>query len=89
MRMSMRIAVNMSLPKELVDELDDVAGARNRSAFVEDAVRHRLRREQMRVAWQDAAGSLHAEDYPHWSTSEKVQEWVRERRREQTDVGSE
>jgi len=89
MRMAMRIAVNMSLPRDLVEELDDVAGPRNRSAFVEGAVRDRLRREQMRRVWQDAAGSLRAEDYPHWSTSEKVQEWVTERRREQTDAGSE
>lgn len=89
MRMAMRIAVNMSLPKDLVEELDDVAGPRNRSAFVEGAVRDRLRREQMHRAWRDAAGSLREEDYPHWSTSENVQEWVRLSRREQTDVGSE
>lgn len=37
------------------------------------------------MKWRD----LEAEDYPHWSTPEKVVEWVRERRVEATDPGPE
>lgn len=84
-RMSLRIAVNMSLPKNLIDELDEVAGARNRSAFVEDAIRYRLRREQMRRGWESARGSW--KDHPDFPTSESVVEWVRARRAESTDPG--
>lgn len=84
MRMGVRVPVNMTLPKDLVDKLDEIAGPRNRSAFVEDSVRYRLRREEMRLAWQSVAGSLRPADYPEWATTEKVQGWVRERRREQT-----
>ncbi len=82
-RMSLRIAVNMSLPKNLIDELDEVAGARNRSAFVEDAIRYRLRREQMRRGWESARESW--KDHPDFPTSESVVEWVRARRAERTD----
>ena len=85
--MTSRIPVNMTLPAELVARLDAVVGPRQRSAFVEEAITYRLRREEMKRAFESAAGSLRAEDYPHWQTSEKVQEWVRERRREVTDPG--
>lgn len=88
-RMGTRIPVNLSLPEKLVDELDQVAGKRNRSAYVEGLLDKQLRRERMRRVWEAAAGSLSAVNYPHWATSELVQEWVRERRAEQTDPGAE
>lgn len=85
MRMTVRVPVNMTLPRDLVEQLDEVAGARNRSAFVEEAVRYRLRREQMRLAWEAARGSW--KDHPDFPTSEAVVEWVRARRAEKSDPG--
>lgn len=85
MRMGTRIAVNLSLPKELVEELDDVAGKRNRSAFVETVLEKQLRRERMRRAWEAARGIL--KDDPRFPTSEAVVEWVRALRAEKTRAG--
>ena len=82
-----RVAVNMSLPEELVHQLDEVAGPRNRSAFAEDALRRAIKREQWRLSIERTAGSLRAEDYPHWRTSEDVVRWVEEMRAEETDIG--
>jgi predicted transcriptional regulator len=87
MRMSVRIATNLSLPKDLVDELDELAGKRNRSAFVERVLERELRRERMRRAWQAARGMLSPDEYPEWATPELVQQWVRDRRTETTDPG--
>ncbi|MEA2025653.1 MAG: ribbon-helix-helix domain-containing protein [Chloroflexota bacterium] len=81
-----KVPVNLSLPVDLVAELDIVSGPRNRSAFVEDAVRRAVKREQLRVAIERTAGSLRAEDYPHWRTSEDVVAWVREMRAETTST---
>ena len=83
----MNVRTNLLLPAELVKELDAVAGPRNRSRFVADAVAYKLRREKLRRAWESVRGSLKREDYPHWATSEKVVEWVREMRAEETDPG--
>ena len=85
MRMSVR--TNLLLPRDLVEELDRVAGPRNRSKFVADAVRYKLRREKLRQAWEKSFGVLKAEDHPHWATPEKVVEWVRMMRAEETDPG--
>jgi len=81
-----RVPVNMSLPEDLVRQLDEVAGPRNRSAFAEEALRRAIRREKLRLAIERTAGSLRAEDYPHWRTSEDVVRWVEEMRAEVTTI---
>jgi hypothetical protein len=87
MRMAMRIPVNMTLPKDLVDQLDEVAGPRGRSAYVEALLEKQLRRERMKSAWEAARGML--KDDPRFSTSDAVVEWVRGLRAEKTDPGPE
>jgi predicted transcriptional regulator len=87
MRIAMRIATNLMLPADLVAEIDELAGPRNRSRFIEEAARAKLKREQLRVALERSAGAWKAEDYPEFATSEMVVEWVRKIRAEETDPG--
>jgi metal-responsive CopG/Arc/MetJ family transcriptional regulator len=82
--MALRIATNLSLPGDLVAEMDAVAGRRGRSAFVEEAIRDRLKRERLRDALSRAAGAWPARDYPEFASNEAVVQWVRQRRTEQT-----
>jgi hypothetical protein len=72
-----RIPTNLTLPPDLIAQVDAVAGSRGRSRFIEEATRAALRREQLRAMHRSVAGALPAEDYPEWSTSEGVIEWVR------------
>jgi predicted transcriptional regulator len=85
LRMAVRIATNLTLPPDLVEEVDRVAGRRNRSAFVEAAIRDRLKREQLRLAIARVAGAWTADEYPEFATSQDVTAWVRERRAEESD----
>jgi metal-responsive CopG/Arc/MetJ family transcriptional regulator len=80
----MNVRTNLLLPRDLVEEVDRVAGERGRSRYVADALRAKLRRDRLREAIDATAGVLSAEDYPEWTTSDKVVEWVRARRAEQT-----
>jgi metal-responsive CopG/Arc/MetJ family transcriptional regulator len=82
--MAVRTPTNLSLPSDLVEEVDAIAGKRNRSAFVENAIRTQLKRERLRTALERTAGAWSVEDHPEFATSEQVVEWVRERRRERT-----
>lgn len=84
-----RIPVNLSLPEDLVAQLDEVAGPRKRSAFAEEALRRAVKREQFSIAGEKVAGSLPMEHYPHWRTSEDVVRWVREMRAEETSTDEE
>lgn len=81
----MNVRTNLLLPEELVKGVDEVAGPRGRSRYVADAVARQLRRDRLMIAARETAGSLSAEDYPHWATSEMVVEWVRAGRAEGTD----
>jgi metal-responsive CopG/Arc/MetJ family transcriptional regulator len=81
-----RIPVNLSLPEDLVRQLDEVSGSRNRSAFAEAALRRAIKREKLRLSIERTAGSLRAEDYPHWRTSADVVAWVEEMRAEETSA---
>jgi metal-responsive CopG/Arc/MetJ family transcriptional regulator len=85
----MNVRTNLFLPKELVEEVDRYAGARGRSRYVADALRAKLKRDRLKEAIESTAGVLRPEDYPEWSTSEQVVEWVRARRSEVTDPGIE
>jgi hypothetical protein len=83
----MAVRTNLMLPPELVAEVDRIAGPRNRSRYVAEAVEARLRRDHLKEVWDRSFGILKAEDHPEWATSEMVVEWVRALRAEETDPG--
>jgi predicted transcriptional regulator len=85
--MAMRIPTNITLPADLVAEIDEIAGLRNRSRFIEEAVRAKLKREYFRIALETVPGAWANEDRPEWATPELVVEWVRKLRAEVTDPG--
>jgi len=83
----MTVRTNLMLPPELVAEVDRIAGPRNRSRYVTEAVQARVRRDHLKEVWDRSFGILKKEDHPEWATSEMVVEWVRARREEKTDPG--
>ena len=83
----MAVRTNLMLPPELVSEVDRIAGPRNRSRYVAEAVKARLRRDHLKEVWDRSFGILKREDHPEWATSEMVVEWVRALRAEETDPG--
>ena len=85
----MNVRTNLLLPKDLVREVDRLAGPRGRSRYVAEALEARIRRDRLREAVEATAGVLRAEDYPHWATSVAIAEWVRGLRAEVTDPGPE
>jgi Arc/MetJ-type ribon-helix-helix transcriptional regulator len=68
------------LPDKLIEDVDKLVGKRNRSRFISEVVEERLRRERLRRAIEKGAGILSDEDYPEWSTPEKIAEWLRDLR---------
>lgn len=65
------------LPDELVNDIDELVGKRKRSAFIVETIEERVKREMQLKAIREGAGSLDLKKYPHWSTREKTEEWVR------------
>ena len=88
-RMRMAVRTNLLLPEDLVREVDRIAGPRGRSRYLTDALRRQIKRDRMKEAIDATAGALDPAKYPQWATSDKVVEWVRALRAEETDPGSE
>jgi hypothetical protein len=74
---------HISLPEELVREIDEYAGPRGRSAFIEHAIRRKLLNERQRRAIERGASlpGLDPKEYPHWATPELTSRWVHDMRR--------
>jgi hypothetical protein len=74
---------NVTIPSELLDEVDKLAGPRGRSAFVADAVAYRVKRERLRRALDQTRGVLVGR--PGYMTPDESYRWVREQR----EIGNE
>lgn len=70
------------LPDDLVEAVDRLVGKRQRSAFITEALRERVRREGLLRALEESAGVIKAEDHPEWADSRKVAAWVSKLRRQ-------
>jgi hypothetical protein len=73
---------HISLPADLIAEIDEIAGPRKRSQFIEEAVRTKLLNERQKRAMEAVlkGPGLDSEEHPYWSTPEKTSQWVRESR---------
>jgi metal-responsive CopG/Arc/MetJ family transcriptional regulator len=74
---------NLTLPKELLREVDAIAGPRGRSAYVAEAVAQRVKRDRLRRAFSDSRGAMVGK--PGRRGREEVLRWVRELRSEERD----
>jgi hypothetical protein len=74
---------NVTLPADLLDEVDRYAGPRGRSRYVAEAVAQRVRRDALGAAIRETAGAM-AGRRGH-RTPDEVASWVDELRGEETE----
>jgi metal-responsive CopG/Arc/MetJ family transcriptional regulator len=74
---------NLTLPKELMAEVDELAGPRGRSRYVAEAVAARVKRDKLGKAIRDTAGIMVGK--PGWMSPDEVVAWVDFLRNEETD----
>ncbi len=76
----MATRIHVVLPDSLLEEIDRIAGPRRRSEYIAEMLEKSVLRERQRRAFEETAGILSDEDYPEWSSPEKISEWVRRSR---------
>ena len=69
------IRTNVTLPSEVVSEIDQLAGPRGRSAYVAEAVRARLKRDRARRILDETLGA--AVGRSQWTDPDEAYRWVR------------
>jgi metal-responsive CopG/Arc/MetJ family transcriptional regulator len=75
---------NLTLPEDLLREVDEIAGPRGRSRYVADAVAQRVKRDKLRRAIELSAGSLIPKG-GRPRTRDEVSAWVEHMRSEESD----
>lgn len=76
------VRTHVVLPAELVRQIDELVGKRKRSAFIEDAVGERMKRERLRKALKATAGALKGKLPPEWEKPGGAAEWVHRSRQQ-------
>jgi metal-responsive CopG/Arc/MetJ family transcriptional regulator len=74
---------NLTLPEDLLRQVDELAGPRGRSRYVAEAVSQRLRRDRLRRAIDESAGTLRTRG--RGMSRAQVSKWVDDLRSEETD----
>ena len=74
---------NITLPAQLLDEVDRYAGPRGRSRYVAEAVAQRVRRDALGAAIRATAGAM--ANHPSRMSPDEVARWVDELRAEETE----
>ena len=72
--------ITLSLPSTLVERLKATVPARQRSAFVAQALLERLEEEETLAVLEETAGIWADEKYPEFATDKDIDRWLRERR---------
>ena len=76
-----RRRAHVTMPVELIEEIDAVVGLRGRSRFLEEAAAEKLQ-VMRRVAAFERAMAVPTVGVPEWATTESSAAWVRELREE-------
>lgn len=71
---------------DVLKAVDQVAGKRSRSRFIEDAAREKLERLALLDALEATSGIARGPAYGHWRDRRDAVAWVRETRRTETDA---
>jgi metal-responsive CopG/Arc/MetJ family transcriptional regulator len=74
---------NVTLPADLLNRVDDLAGPRGRSRYVAEAVAEKVRRDELGAAIRETAGAMVGK--PGRMTPVEVAAWVDELRSEETE----
>ena len=78
MRGSQKITV--TLPKDLLDRLNQVVPARGRSRFITEAIEQRLVAEEQMAVLNETAGAWSDEHHPDLRTDSQIDQWIQDLR---------
>lgn len=69
------------MSEDVLNAIDEVAGKRGRSHFLEEAAREKLERLALAESLEASAGIARGRTYSHWRNSRSTSAWVRKTRR--------
>lgn len=80
----MTIRTTITLPDDLMADIDRIVGPRGRSAFLARAARNEVKRERLRLALEQGRGAMLGR--PGWHSGDEILARVRALRADDRDV---
>jgi Arc/MetJ-type ribon-helix-helix transcriptional regulator len=73
--------ITVSVPRQLLNRLDEHVARRQRGRFIVEAIEERLDLEEQVAALDETAGAWSDEDHPDMLTDQDIDHWLEELRR--------
>jgi dTDP-glucose pyrophosphorylase len=77
----MKMKAHLVLPREILEEVDKIAGKRRRSLFIAEATQEKLERDQFLKTLEETKGAWTDKNHPELRTPKDVERFVEEKRR--------
>jgi len=68
--------ITVTLPRDLIERLDDRVPSRQRSRFIANAIESQLAIEEQMAAVEETAGAWTEEKHPELKTEEDIDAWL-------------
>ena len=77
----MKIKAHLVIPREILEEVDKIAGKKRRSLFIAEAAQEKLARERFLITLEETKGAWANKNHPNLRTAKEVEQYVQEKRR--------
>ncbi len=76
----MKAKAHLVIPREILEEVDQVAGKRRRSIFIAQAALEKLEKERFLKALEETKGVWSDKNHPELRSGRDMEKYVREKR---------
>lgn len=77
-----KVKAHITLPKDVLETIDKLAGKRGRSKFMKEAAEEKIARERFLKALKESAGAWKDENHPELFSIKDIHKCIREMREE-------
>ena len=76
----MKTKTHLVIPRDILEEVDEIAGKRKRSLFIAEATREKLQRERFLRTLEETQGAWSDKNHPELKTSRDMEQFVSDKR---------
>ena len=77
----MKTKAHLVLPRDILEEVDQIAGKRKRSLFIAEATREKLQRERFLKVLDETQGAWSDKNHPDLKTTRDMEKFIRDKRK--------
>jgi hypothetical protein len=76
----MKTKAHLVLPRDILEEVDQIAGKRKRSSFIAEATREKLQKERFLRILEETQGAWRGKNHPELKTAKDIERFIGNKR---------